>query len=164
MISIRPATLKDILAITEIYNQAVLTTDATFDTEPKTVEEQKAWFDEQDAHHPVLVAEADGEVVAWASLSRYSSRRAYDRTAEYSIYVEEEFRNRGVGKRLTEATLQAGSQLGLRTVIARITTGNEVSLRMHEKAGFNQTGVLVKVGHKFDRDLDVCMLQYLYGE
>jgi len=164
MISIRPATPNDVPAISAIYNQAILTTDATFDTEPRTLTEHQAWFEEQDDQHPVLVAEVDGEVVGWASLSRYSPRRAYDRTAEFSIYVEEASRNLGIGKQLIGATLEAGAKTGLRAVLARVTTGNDVSLRMHEQAGFKQVGIMKKVGFKFDRELDVCMMQYIYGD
>lgn len=164
MISIRPATPDDVPAIMTIYNQAILTTDATFDTEPRTLTEQQEWFDGQDDQHPVLVAELDAEVVGWAALSRYSPRRAYDRTAEFSIYVEENFRNRGIGRQLIEATIKAGAETGLRTVLARVTTGNDVSLRMHEQAGFKLVGVMKKVGFKFDRELDVCMMQYIYGD
>ena len=74
MVKIRKATTADIPAITEIYNEAVLTTTATFDTQPKSLEEQNAWFEEHDQKHPVLVAEQDHLVTAWASLSEWSSR------------------------------------------------------------------------------------------
>ncbi len=74
MLKIRQATTDDLPAVTEIYNEAILTTNATFDNEPKTLEEQSTWFSSHDQNHPVLVAEQDGTVVAWASLSEWSSR------------------------------------------------------------------------------------------
>src|SRR5205823_4527909 len=84
-ITIRRAGLDDLPAITAIYNEAIRGTTATFDTEPKAVAERLPWFESHDERHPILVAEADGEVVGWASLSRWSERRAYDDTAETSF-------------------------------------------------------------------------------
>ena len=74
MLTIRKATAADIPAITEIYNEAILTTTANFDTQPKTSAEQTIWFEEHDRKHPVLVAEYNRKVAGWASLSEWSSR------------------------------------------------------------------------------------------
>lgn len=74
MLTIREATLPDLGAITEIYNEAILKTVATFDTEPKTVEEQKSWFAEHGSKYPMLIAEQDSLTVGWASLSMWSDR------------------------------------------------------------------------------------------
>src|SRR5262245_51145559 len=91
-VEIRRAALSDLGAITDIYNEAILTTTATFDTEPKTVEERIAWFDSHGENHPIIVAALDGTVAGWASLSRWSDRPAYDCTVETSFYVKREFR------------------------------------------------------------------------
>ena len=74
MVSVRTATVADVPAITEIYNEAILTTDATFDSETKSAASQEIWFKAHDARHPILVAERDGKVVGWASLSPWSDR------------------------------------------------------------------------------------------
>lgn len=74
MFKIRKATTADIPAITEIYNEAILTTTATFDTQPRTMQEQTEWLAGHDANHPVLVTTQDNKVIAWASLSEWSSR------------------------------------------------------------------------------------------
>jgi L-amino acid N-acyltransferase YncA len=74
MLETRKATITDLPTITEIYNEAVLTTNATFDTQPKKPAEQEAWFKAYDERHPIMVAEQDKAVVAWASLSEWSSR------------------------------------------------------------------------------------------
>jgi L-amino acid N-acyltransferase len=96
-VSIRRAEIADAAAIAEIYNEAIVTTTATFDTEVKTVEERAQWLEAHDERHPVLVAEVAGKVVGWTSLSRWSERRAYDGTAESSFYVLSPYRGRGVG-------------------------------------------------------------------
>jgi L-amino acid N-acyltransferase len=74
MTVIRKANIADVPAITRIYNEAILTTTATFDNQPKAPEEQLDWFNSHDQRHPIMVAEENGRVVAWASLSEWSSR------------------------------------------------------------------------------------------
>jgi phosphinothricin acetyltransferase len=98
MLSIRPASEKDIHRITEIYNEAIQNTTATFDTDIKTIEDRLEWFRGHDEKHPVLVAEFEGRVIGFASLTRWSDRCAYDGTAEVSLYVDHNYRGRGTGK------------------------------------------------------------------
>jgi phosphinothricin acetyltransferase len=161
---IRKATHADLTAITEIYNQAVLTTNATFDNEPVSVARQKAWFETHDGRHPVLVAEEDAGVVAWASLSEWSTRCAYADTAEISIYVRERCRGQGIGRKLIAEIMLAGERCGLHTVLARITEGNEASIHLHRMVGFEDIGVMREVGYKFDQLLDVRMMQRIYAK
>jgi phosphinothricin acetyltransferase len=163
MLTIRKATLEDLAAITEIYNEAVLNTVATFDIEPKTLEERKTWFTSHDTKHPTLVAEQDGLVVGWASLSKWSERRGYADTAEVSLYVEKTHRGRGVGKELLRAIVQAGREAGLHTLIAQIVEGNEPSIKLAKELGFQNIGVLREVGCKFGKFLDVQVVQRIYG-
>lgn len=162
MFKTRPATIEDIKAITDIYNEAVLTTDATFDLKPKTEEEQGIWLGSHDRMHPVLVAELGGVVIGWASLSEWSSRSAYAGTAEVSLYIKEEHRNKGAGRRLLEDIMVEGEKVGLHTVLSRITTGNAVSIHLHESLGFEQIGIMKEVGQKFGRKLDVLLMQRIY--
>jgi L-amino acid N-acyltransferase YncA len=159
---IRSASSQDLPAITDIYNEAILTTTATFDTEPKTAEEQRAWFAKHGNRNPLLVADDDGLVVGWASLSEWSDRCAYSDTAEVSLYVRSEHQGKGTGRRLLKAILQAGGSSGLHTVIARIAEGNQASIRLHESVGFEHIGVMKEVGKKFGRLLDVYLMQKIY--
>lgn len=162
MLQIRPATEFDIAAITDIYNDAILNTTATFDTEVKTVEERLIWFRNHDTSHPVIVAVMKGDVIGWASLSKWSDRCAYDSTAEVSVYVHADFRDKGVGKRLMELITMEGKERGLHSLISRITEGNEKSIYLHERLGFTNVGTLKEVGKKFGKLLDVHMLQIVF--
>ena len=159
--AIRPAKIDDLPAITEIYNQAILNTVATFDTEPKTPEEQHIWFDEHGDRYPILVAEIDGIPVGWASLSEWSDRRAYSDTAEISVYIGEGFRGKGIGRALSQAIIQAGREAGLHTLIARIAEGNASSIHIAESQGFEHIGIMREVGRKFGRLIDVYLMQKL---
>jgi L-amino acid N-acyltransferase YncA len=162
MVIIRKATIDDLPAITEIYNQAILTTTATFDTEPKSLEEQKIWFESHGPKYPVLLAEEDDRVIGWASLSRWSDRCAYSDTAEISLYIYEKERGKGIGRKLLEAIIREGEKAGLHSIIARIAEGNEVSIHLHLSAGFEHIGIMREVGRKFSRFLDVYLMQKIY--
>lgn len=162
MLVVRRAALKDLAGITEIYNEAILKTVATFDTNPKTVDEQKPWFESHDSKHPILVAEQDGKIVGWASLSKWSDRCAYSDTAEISVYVKEEHRGKGMGKKLMQEILNQGQKGGLHTVVARIAGSNEASVRLYEAFGFEHVGTMKEVGIKFGKLFDVHIMQKIY--
>ncbi len=158
-ISIRHAELADLDAITEIYNEAILTTTATFDTDPKSSSEQLQWFQSHDERHPILVAVLDGKVVGWASLSKWSGRCAYSDTAETSFYVKSEFRGKGIGRKLKAAIIEEARRLRFHTLIARVADGGNESFHLNESFGFVHVGTLKEVGFKFGRRLDVHVLQ-----
>lgn len=158
---IRPATTVDLPAITAIYNHAVLHGVATFDTEPKTLAERGLWFNEHNERYPILVMIEQEQVVGWASLSKWSAKAAYDLSAEISIYFLPENQGKGYGNQLLPAILEAGKSGGLHTIIARITEGNEVSIHLHKKFGFESVGTLKEVGNKFNRFIDVHLMQLM---
>lgn len=159
MLLIRPATPADVSAITDIYNDAILHTTATFDLEEKTEAGRLQWLQERGERHPVLVAEVEGSVIGWAALSRWNQKPAYDTTAEVSLYVHREFRQQGVGRRLLEVLVAEGERLGFHVLVALITHGNEHSIRLHERLGFSLSGTLREIGHKFGSFQDVHVLQ-----
>ena len=158
-IVLRHAALADAPAIAAIYNEAILTTTATFDTETKSVEDRIAWLAAHGARHPVIMAEVEGTVIGYACLSRWSDRRAYDDTAETSFYVRSEFRGQGAGRRLKEAILEEARRLGYHSLIARVAQGSEESLHLNLSMGFVLVGTLKEVGLKFGRRLDVHVMQ-----
>ncbi len=163
MITIRPARHTDVPHITEIYNEAIANTTATFDTEPKSEADRLAWFESHDEMHPVMVATDNDQVVGYACLSRWSERCAYDGTVEVSVYVHRDHRGKGTGKKLLEVITLEGKKLGLHNLISRITEGNLSSIHIHEILGFTHIGVMREAGEKFGRFLDVHFMQKLIG-
>jgi phosphinothricin acetyltransferase len=153
---VRRAALADLDAVSAIYDAEVLGTVATFDTEPRTPREARAWFDSHagDAH-PLFVAEVDGAVAGWASLTPWSPRGAYARTVEGSVFVDARFRGGRVGAALLAQLAEAAGRAGHRVVLGRIEARNEASRRMLARAGFRSVGVMHAVGEKFGRVLDV---------
>jgi len=162
-VNIRDAREQDAAAIAAIYNQAVLTSTATYDTVPQSVEARLEWLREHDERHPVIVAEDDGGVVGWASLSKWSQRPGYDRTVEISTYIDEGARGRGLGTILTQAMIDRARAIGYHAIISRISLDNERSVRMTERLGFERVGTLREVGFKFGQLLDVAIYELLLG-
>ena len=159
---IRKATLDDLKDITDIYNEAIQKTVATFDTEPKTLKQQKIWFNEHGKNNPIIVAEKGEIIVGWAALSKYSIRCAYSNTAEISLYVREEYQGEGIGRKLMDAIIQEGGKTNIHAILARITEGNEISVHLHKSVGFEHIGIMKEVGQKFGRLLDVYLMQKIY--
>ncbi|MBL0341455.1 MAG: N-acetyltransferase [Bacteroidetes bacterium] len=162
MLSIKPATIANIERITEIYNEAIQNTTATFDTEIKSIEDRMKWFKDHDEKHPVIIAEIDEEIIGFASLSKWSERSAYDGTAEVSVYIDRNHRGKGVGKRLLEVLTLEGEKAELHNLISRITEGNLSSIHIHEQLGFIHIGVMREAGKKFGKLLDVHLMQKLF--
>ncbi|MCH9008644.1 N-acetyltransferase [candidate division KSB1 bacterium] len=159
MLNIRPAEVSDLDAITDVYNEAIQTTNATFDTEPKTKSEQLRWFESHGPKHPIIVAELDGIVVGWACLTKWSDRAAYSETAETSFYVKQEHRAKGIGRALKKAIIDEARRLGFHSVIAKVAEGSDASIHLNESFGFTHVGTLREVGRKFGKRLDVHIMQ-----
>ncbi|MBE0417809.1 MAG: N-acetyltransferase family protein [Coriobacteriia bacterium] len=156
---VRDATPADAAAIADIYNPYVTGSSATFDTRPVDAEERLEWLAGHDVRHPVLVAESDGMMIGWGSLTRWASRPAWHRTVEVSIYVDPSRRREGVGTALMEALLDRACEAGHHTVIGQIVADNESSIAVAERTGFERVGVLREVGDKFGRYLDLVLVQ-----
>lgn len=158
---IRKADRGDAQRIAEIYNHYVLHSTVTFDAEPKTVEDRLDWLAEHDELHPVLVGELSGAMVAWGSLSKWGKKAAYEHSVEVSVYVDKDARGQGIGVTLTHALIEEATRLGHHALVNQIVSDNEVSLRLSEHLGFERVGVLREVGRKFDRWLDVVLMEQL---
>lgn len=144
---IRLAQLDDLPTILDIYNQAIPSKQSTGDTQPVRVEDRMTWFREhRPEEHPIFVAEVDGRVAGWCSLSAYRPGRAALRfTAEISYYIDFAHHRRGIATALVEHALASCLALGIRHVFAIVLEGNQASLKLLEKMGFEQWGYLPRV-------------------
>jgi L-amino acid N-acyltransferase YncA len=157
---VRLARPSDAEAIRSLYNEEVLRSTATFDVVPRTVEEQATWMAEHQGPHPAIVATDEHfTVVGFASLSYYRDRHAYSTTVEDSVYVDTSCRGAGVGRALLEELVNLAGQHGFHTLIARVGGDNVASIGLHEACGFGLVGVEREIGRKFNRWLDVSVLQ-----
>ncbi|MBP9091805.1 N-acetyltransferase [bacterium] len=157
---IRSAKLSDCQAISSIYNYYVETSTATFALEPETVAERQAWLNQHEQDDlPILVAELDNQVVAFASLSFYHQRCAYRQTVEASIYVDHLFLSRGYGRLLMKELMDVAESAGFHAVLGLICSENTASIKLMLDFGFFEAGCLKQVGKKYDRWLDVAILE-----
>lgn len=155
--TIRKAVLADLQDLMEIYNYEVTNGVATFDMEPKTLDERKEWFEAHTtSKYPLIVSEIGGKVAGYASLSKYRERAAYQTTVELSVYIGKDYRGQGVASALMKDILElARQEESIHTIVSVITAGNEVSTRLHQKFGFEYCGTIPEVGMKFGRYLGV---------
>jgi L-amino acid N-acyltransferase YncA len=156
--TIRPATVDDVNEMAAVYNHAVENTTATFDLEPETPDARRRWLTSETTL-VALAAQRDERVVGWASLVRWSARRAYDHCAEASVYVAPTAQGEGVGLALAGAIIAAAPAADLHVVIAQICTENVAGLALADRLGFARVGVLREVGFKFGRWLNVVVCQ-----
>lgn len=159
---IRLAQSGDLETIVDIYNEAILETVATFDTEIKTIESQQEWFDQHRGKYPLFVCEIQKEIVGWASLKPWSDRCAYSDTAENSVYLFKKYHGKGLGKALMQVLVKHAEDNKIHTIISRISDGNEASLKLHRQFGFQDIGVMKEVGRKFGRLIDVHLMQRIF--
>ena len=155
---IRTARLTDAEAIRGIYTRAIGTI-STFDLEPRSLEEQQQWLAMRSGAHVVLVADENGIVAGFASLSPYRDRPAYRTTVENSVYVDESHQGKGVGKQLMTELIDTARDHGFHSMIARIVSGNASSIALHRGLAFEIVGVEKEVGRKLGRWLDVVVMQ-----
>jgi phosphinothricin acetyltransferase len=160
-VTIRHATPADAEAIRSIYNYEVEHETATFDLVPRTLEDQLAWQNARQGAFCVFVADRAGDVVGFGALSPYKERAAYRTTVEDSVYVRRDLARLGIGRIMLQHLLDTASAGGFHSVMARITTLSEGSIALHRAMGFEMVGIEREVGRKFNRWLDVALMQYL---
>lgn len=163
---IRDAGDHDLEGITTIYNDAVEHTTAIWNEIMVDVENRRVWLaDRRKAGYPVLVAISDnGEILGYASFGDWRAWDGYRHTVEHSVYVRADQRGAGIGKALMEALIARARAIGKHVMVAGIEAGNSGSIRLHEKLGFEQAGLLRQVGTKFGRWLDLAFLQLKLDE
>lgn len=158
---LRDTTPEDAAALSAIYAPEVLDSLHSFEVEPPDAAEMAARFAAiRAAGYPHRVAVLDDCVVGYAYVSAYRTRPAYRFTVENSIYIDRAFHRRGIGRALLADIIDTATRMGFREMIAVIgDSENLPSIALHRAAGFEMTGVLRNIGHKFDRWVDVVQMQ-----
>ncbi|WP_248732280.1 GNAT family N-acetyltransferase [Pseudomonas sp. MWU13-2517] len=157
---IRDATEQDLPAIRDIYNDAVRNTTAIWNEQPVDLANRLAWFTARQAQgYPVLVSIENDEVTGYASFGDWRPFEGFRYSVEHSVYVRSDQRGKGVGPRLMEALIERARTCGKHVMVAAIESGNQASIRLHERQGFITTGQMPQVGIKFGRWLDLTFMQ-----
>jgi phosphinothricin acetyltransferase len=162
---IRDATAGDISGVQAIYAHHVLNGLGTFETTPPDLDDMLLRYEQITGDgFPYLVADDAGRVLGYAYANHFRTRAAYRNTVEDSIYIAADAMGRGVGTALLNALIDRCASLGLRQMLAVIgDSGNAGSIGVHRRCGFEHTGVMKAVGRKFDRWVDVVIMQRALG-
>ena len=161
-IAIRPYQTQDTQAILDIINYNILHSTALYDYNIRTYEQQKAILDDKLAKNfPVIVAEADGQVVGFGMYSEFRFREAYKFTVEHSVYVANDYHGKGIGNLLLAELIALAKAQKLHTMIAVIDAENQGSVSFHEKFGFKTVGIIKESGYKFNRWLHSVFMQLI---
>lgn len=160
-IAIREARLDDAEAIARIYNQGIVGRMATFETTLRTPDDIARTLEAGSGRYPYLVATIDGEVAGWASVSSYRSRECYAGIGEFSIYIDERWRGRGIGKVLLPALVEAAERAGFWKLLSRVFPFNTGSRRLCAACGFREVGTYERHAQLDGSWLDVVIVERL---
>lgn len=161
-ISIRPYQKNDTQPIVDILNFNILHSTALYDYHPRTLEQQIAIFEDKlKKDFPVIVATIDEKVVGFGYYSEFRFREAYRFTVEHSVYVDNHFHGKGIGKVIMTHLIALAKTQKLHTMIAVIDSENQSSVTFHEQFGFKTIAVLKETGFKFDRWLHSQIMQLM---
>ncbi len=145
---IRLATPEDAASILEIYEPFILNTAVTFETVLPTIENIEHRIISYQQDWPWLVCEIDETIAGYAYATKHRERAAYQWCAESSVYVRENFQQKGIAKALYNALLSILKYQGCRNVYAGITLPNHKSISFHEKSGFSKIADYKNIGYK----------------
>jgi L-amino acid N-acyltransferase YncA len=159
---LRPAEQADLHGILAIYNEVIASSTAIYSYVPVTLEDRALWLSaRQKQGYPVLVAVEGSEVLGFATFGDWRSWPGYRYTVEHTVHIQAPRRGEGIGRTLMQALFPLALALGKHVMIGGIDAANEASIRFHERLGFEATGRMREVGHKFGRWLDLVFMQRL---
>ena len=147
-ISFEIAKLTDLPKIVATYNSTIPSRLVTADLEPVSLESKTAWFEAHDPHRrPLWLVLADGNYAGWMSFNSFYGRPAYDGTVEVSIYLEEKYRGRGLGKACLQKAIAVAPDLKISNLLGFIFGHNQTSLRLFSALGFETWACLPQVAN-----------------
>jgi len=170
-ISIRSANPEDAKELLKIYAYYVTDTAISFETEVPSEEEFKLRIEEVLKSYPFIVACKDDEILGYAYLHSFVGRKAYELSAETTIYLNPDKKKMGIGKKLysvLEDIAKAQNITNLYSCIGYVDKEDEYlnnnSVQFHEHIGFRMVGKFENCGHKFGRWYHMVWMEKIIGE
>lgn len=160
-VTIRHAGPKDAVAICRIYNQGIQDRIATLEAELRTPKERRQWLVSRGPRHPVIVAEAGGQVVGWGSLNVYNPRKAYDFVADFSIYVERAWRGKAVGSAVLSRLIELAKERGFHKLVLSAFPHNAAGMALYRRFGFREVGIFKEQGQLDGKWVDTIVMEKL---
>jgi len=158
---IREASLTDLKAIMNIYNEGIEDRVATLETETKDLDYMEEWLKNHSERYKVLVAEENDEIFGWASLNPYNSRCAYAGVADLSVYIARKVRGKGIGSRLLTALDDVARENGFHKIVLFTFPFNKSGQRLYQKQGYRQVGIFKNQGVLEGKFVDVMAMEKL---
>jgi len=160
---VRAADDGDMPVVRDLYNALIPTTTVAWTEKPETLRERMSWYRaQQRAGYPVLVVELDRRVVGFASYASFRGAGkwpGYRHTVEHTIHVDQDHWGQGLGRMLLEALMEHARGADIHVMVAAVDAANVESVRFHERLGFEEVARMHEVGRKFDRWLDLVLMQ-----
>jgi len=158
---IRPCTEKQLHEILEIFNEAILNSTALYDYKPRTMESMRIWYAAKRAgNYPIIGAfSADDKLLGFTSYGSFRNWPAYKYSVEHSIYIRSDYRGKGLGKLLLKEIVKSAEEQDYHVMVGGIDASNTISIRLHEKEGFEFCGKIKHAGYKFGKWLDLSFYQ-----
>lgn len=158
---VRDAVISDLASICQIHNHYIEQSTVSFDSRCHSLADKESWLQEhQQSGLPVLVLEDQvANLIGFAALSFFQGGCSFRQTVEPTIYLAEGFTGKGLGKHLMKSLMTAAQSRGYRAIVALVCAENDASIALAKSCGFNQCGLLKEVAFKFDRWLDLIILQ-----
>nr|WKN36843.1 GNAT family N-acetyltransferase [Tunicatimonas sp. TK19036] len=164
-IRIRKADEHDIPGILRIVNYEIVHTTANYSYQENSLDDQLEWYwKKQEERWPVIVADLNHKVIGFGTYGAFRLKEAYRYSVEHSVYVAKEARGQGIGQMLLKELIQLALQQSYHTMIAGVDSSNQGSYAFHQRMGFKEVGRFSEVGYKFDRWLDLILMQLLLRE
>ncbi len=149
--------------ILSILNEAILTSTALYDYQPRPLQSMVAWFAaKREGNYPVIGAVSEGgELLGFASYGVFRGWPAYKYSVEHSAYVAASYRGKGIGKRLLQRIIEEAEAQNYHVLVGGIDSQNTVSIALHQALGLQQAGTIRQVGFKFGKWLDLDLYQLI---
>ncbi len=158
-VNFREANFNDIDSILRIYNQGIEDRIATLEVDTKNKEYMETWFQEHEYRYKVIVAEHNGECIGWASLNKFNKRKVYDSVADLSIYIERDYRGKGVGTLLLKEIEIKAKENDFYKIVLSTFTFNKLGQQLYRKSGYREVGVYKNQGIIDGKYIDIMIME-----
>lgn len=158
--ALRDATVEDLAAIREIFNQVIASGNVIYQDRLFSFEDMKPWFENKKSkNYPIIVCEQDGRVVGFGACDAFRTRECYRTTAELAVHLDKNYRGKGLGTQIIKELEARSRRQGIHSLVACIDSGNTGSVRLHERLGFRNVGIMREVARKNEQWLDLVILE-----
>jgi phosphinothricin acetyltransferase len=156
---LRDADLDDLAAIAGILNHEIRSGTASWTETPKTLDDMVRWHGARLAQgYPVLVADAGGQVLGYASYGPFRAGEGYRETVEHTVYVAHQARRSGIARQLVQRLIGLARDAGMRRMVGGVSADQPASIALHRALGFQEQGRLEGVGLKHGKRLDLAFM------